>query len=209
MKFKNYIFDVDGTLLDTSLGIKEAILHTINVLKLHSLTEDELSSFIGPPAQKTFQKLYKLSDVESQKAADIFRDYYKEKSLLKAVPYNHIFDCMKSLIDKGCRVAIATYKREDYAIKLLKYFGFDKFTNSMHGGDNFNKISKSEIIELCMKEIGAKKEDTVYVGDTQNDYESATKIGINFIGVTYGFGFKKSEKYEFVTADNCKEIASI
>ena len=90
-------------------------------------------------------------------------------------------------------MAVATYKREDYALRLLKHFDFDKYCDPMHGADNNNVLKKEDIILMCIDELGAKKDECVLVGDTDNDAKGAMEAGIPFIAVTYGFGFKSSE----------------
>lgn len=187
---KNVIFDLDGTLLDTSEGILLSVEHTVKTLGYGELTHEQKLSFIGPPVQVSLKRLYGLSDEEAQRGAGVFRDHYKEEALLKARPYEGIYDLCRILKDKGIRMAVATYKREDYALKLLKHYYFDKYCDPMHGADNNNVLKKEDIIMLCVNELGAKKEECVLIGDTDNDAKGAMEAGIPFIAVTYGFGFK-------------------
>lgn len=203
MKYKNVLFDLDGTLLDTSEGIKEAVSYTIKEMGYRKLSNEELSTFIGPPIQVSLVKYFGCTADVSQRGAEIFRSYYKNTSLLKAVPYDGIFKLLKYINENGGNVAIATYKREDYALKLLKAFGFHKYCQVMHGADNFNKLSKSDIIKICLDELGGINSQSLYIGDTNGDLVGANESGIDFVGVTYGFGFCSNKKYSFNTSDNC------
>ncbi len=187
---KNVIFDLDGTLLDTSEGILLSVEHTVRELGYGELTQEQKLSFIGPPVQVSLKRLYGLSDEEAQRGAGVFREFYKEKALLKAVPYEGIYDLCSDLRDRGIRMAVATYKREDYALKLLKHYDFDRYCDPMHGADNNNVLKKEDIIMMCVDEMGARKEECVLIGDTDNDAKGAMEAGIPFIAVTYGFGFK-------------------
>lgn len=192
-KYDIAVFDVDGTLLDTTEGVLAAVIYTIKKHNLPLLSEEQLKTFIGPPVQDSFQKYYQLGEKENQKLAECFRDRYKNFDLLKAVPYPGIFETMDVLYENNIKIAVATYKREDYAIKLLKHFKFDKYTNIMYGADNFNKLKKKDIIIKCMEDLGVTDySKAVMIGDTDNDAIGADKIGMNFLGVTYGFGFKSS-----------------
>lgn len=193
MKYRSIIYDLDGTLLDTTEGILEAVKHTISCMKLNPLPEQSLIKFIGPPIQKSFQKYYNFDGNQSQVAANIFRDYYKSVSLLKAKPYSQIMNMCKELKQKGIKQAVATYKREDYAIDLLCHYNFDMFIDIIHGADNNNILTKQNIIELCIKELKTQSKYCVFIGDSENDAIGAEKAGIDFIGVTYGFGFKTIE----------------
>lgn len=187
---KNVIFDLDGTLLDTSEGILLSVEHTVRELGYGELTQEQKLSFIGPPVQVSLKRLYGLSDEEAQRGAGVFREFYKEKALLKAVPYDGIYDLCSALRDRDIRMAVATYKREDYALKLLKHYDFDRYCDPMHGADNNNVLKKEDIIMMCVDEMGARKEECVLIGDTDNDAKGAMEAGIPFIAVTYGFGFK-------------------
>lgn len=212
-KYDIAVFDVDGTLLDTTEGVLAAVIYTIKKHNLPLLSEEQLKTFIGPPVQDSFQKYYQLGEKENQKLAECFRDRYKNFDLLKAVPYPGIFETMDVLYENNIKIAVATYKRQDYAIKLLKHFKFDKYTNIMYGADNFNKLKKKDIIIKCMKDLGVTDySKAVMIGDTDNDAIGADKIGMNFLGVTYGFGFKNAidvKQYPSIgNVDNAKDISS-
>ena len=196
---RNVIFDLDGTLLDTSEGILLSVEHTVKVLGYGELSLEQKLSFIGPPVQVSLKRLYGLSDEEAQRGAGVFREYYKDKALLKARPYEGIYDLCGMLKERGIRMAVATYKREDYAVKLLKHYDFDRYCDPMHGADNNNVLKKEDIIKMCVDEMGAKKEECVLIGDTDNDAKGAMEAGIPFIAVTYGFGFKDKKDLDCFT----------
>ena len=97
-------------------------------------------------------------------------------------------------MDNGIRPAIATYKRQDYASEILLHFGFDRYTDIMYGADHENKLKKKDIIEKALIDMEISNySDTVMIGDSDNDAIGAADIGMKFIGVTYGFGFKNAE----------------
>ncbi len=186
---KNVIFDLDGTLLDTREGIIESVKHAAEVLGYPERSYEELLTFVGPPIQQSFMDHYGCDKETAQQAANIFRDYYKTTALLKAEPYEGIYELCEELKNSGIRMAVATYKREDYALVLLKHFHFDHYCDPMHGADGENKLKKRDIVRMCMDEMGATTDDCVLIGDTDHDKAGAAEAGIGFIGVTYGFGF--------------------
>ena len=193
MNIKNVIFDLDGTLLDTTEGILESAAFAAKQLGYPELPRETMLKFIGPPIQRSFTRYYGTNEEQAQNAADIFREYYKTKALLKAKPYDGIFDLCETLRSNGFQLAVATYKREDYALDLLKHFGFDRYCCSMHGADNNNILKKEDIVDLCIHEMGAEKGTCVLIGDTEHDALGAEKAGISFLAVTYGFGYKSDE----------------
>lgn len=187
---KNVIFDLDGTLLDTREGVIESAKYAAKVMGYPELPYETMLSFVGPPIQSSFIKHYGCDLETAQKSAEIFRDYYRNKALLLAEPYDGIYDLCEYLKENEVKMSVATYKREDYALTLLRHFNFHKYCNPMHGADNNNLLKKEDIVRMCQKEMGATKEDSVLIGDTNNDAEGAVRAGISFIAVTYGFGFK-------------------
>lgn len=200
-QYKCVVFDVDGTLLDTSEGIISAVRYTINQFGLPPLDDKTIRSFIGPPIQKSFQNTFGFEDEKIQKMAAVFRDRYKEADLLKAVPYDGIYDVFEALKANGIKPAIATYKRQDYAQTLLKHFHFDEYTDILFGSDFDGKLKKHDIIALALKEAGiTDNSEAVMVGDSDNDAVGAEKNEMDFIGVTYGFGFRSREEVNALRA---------
>lgn len=194
-KYKIAVFDLDGTLLDTSEGVLAAVRRTIQENGMEQLPEEKLVTFIGPPIQDSFIRAYQMSKESAQEAADKFRSYYKEKEyLFQAAPYEGIFELMNQLRQKEVKIAVATYKREDYAISVLRHFGFDKYADIMYGSDSHNQLKKMDIIEKCMRDMGVEDySDAVMIGDSSHDAMGAEQLGMDFLGVMYGFGFHSPE----------------
>ncbi len=189
MHYSATIFDLDGTLLDTSVGIKESVLNVLSQLNLPNISDEELDSFVGPPIQNSMKTHFGLSDIEAQMAANKFRNYYKETALYKAVLYDGISDLLVELRKQNIKIGVATYKREDYALSILNYFGIQRQCNVIYGADNENKLSKADIISKCIDELEISQENKiVMIGDTLHDAKGAAEAGIDFIGVTWGFG---------------------
>lgn len=187
---KSVLFDLDGTLLDTTEGVLESAAHAARQMGYAELPHETMLKFVGPPIQNSFMTHYGADATTAQRAAEIFRDHYKNMALLKAKPYPQMLDVLAELRAHDFRIGVATYKREDYAITLLEHFGIAPFCQSMHGADNFNRLSKADIVERCILELGAAKSETVLVGDTNHDAKGAAQAGVDFIAVTYGFGYR-------------------
>lgn len=204
--FDVVIFDLDGTLLDTSEGIRASVRYTIERHGFPMLNDEVINSFIGPPIQNSFARVYGLQGEIIQEIATTFRNRYKECDLLKAVPYDNIYKVFEELTKRGIKTAVATYKRQDYAESILQYFGFDKYTDSIYGADHENRLKKKDIIENVLKNNGVRDYSrAVMIGDSDNDAIGAKDIGIKFIGVTYGFGFKTSEDVFKYPAIGCAD----
>lgn len=191
---KAVLFDLDGTLLDTSEGIKHSVRHTISVMGYKPLSEETILKFVGPPIQNSLMDYCGVDSEEAQRGANVFREFYKSHALFEAVPYDGIMGVLESLKNKGIKIGVATYKREDYAIDLLKHFGIDKFCDVIHGADNENQLTKSDIIRMCINELNFHQNKVVLIGDTIHDAKGAMNEAISFLGVSYGFGFKSADE---------------
>jgi len=207
---KAVLFDLDGTLLDTSEGIIESVRYTIAQLGHEPLSNETILKFVGPPIQNSLITYVGLSAEEAQIGANIFRDYYKKNALFKASLYPGIKKLLVELKNKGIKIGIATYKREDYAIDLLKFFGIINYFNVIHGADNENKLTKADIVEICISELNEDKSNVLLVGDTIHDAKGALNSGVGFIAVTWGFGYKPLDnriEYPYIAiVDNTAEI---
>ena len=197
--YKYYLFDLDGTISQSEPGILNCIRYALDAAGLPEPSEKVLKTFIGPPIQDSFAKAYNLSGDILQDIATCFRNRYKDYELLKAVPYDGIYEVFDKLMERNVKLAVATYKRQDYAEAILKHFGFDKYTNILYGADHNNKLKKVDIIEKCMVDLGVTDySNAVMIGDSSHDAIGAEKIGMDFIGVTYGFDFRAPEDvYKF------------
>lgn len=187
------IFDVDGTLLDTTEGVLSSVKYTIAAHRLPTIAEEKLLSFIGPPIQDSFARQYGLEGAVLQELATTFRERYKEGDVLKALPYEGIYEVCDELTRRGIAIAVATYKRQDYAEKIMRHFHFDRYTDIIYGADHENKLKKADIIRMCLEAAGVEPAEAVMVGDTEHDALGAAAAGMDFIAVTYGFGFRKKE----------------
>lgn len=195
MKYRALVWDIDGTLLNTLKGLVAAYQYTIEQLNLPEKSYEEIATFIGPTPQTIFVSKFGLSEIEAQNAADVFRDRYKNVDLLKAEPYSNLLSVLESFSKMGYKQAVATNKRQDYAVDICKYFGLDKYCQPIYGADNFNKLSKAELIKNCLKDLEVADNQVVMIGDTIGDKVAAEQAGVGFIGVNYGFGFKNIEGY--------------
>ena len=206
MAFSYILFDLDGTLLDTAEGVIKAVQYTAATHGMEEKTESEIRSYIGPPIYDTFQIHYGLSQEESAHATEIFRNAYKDEFLFYATVYDGMYELLDDLKLSGRKLGVATNKRQDYTEKLLAHFDMMDRFDCICGSDMDNKLTKTDIINICLDRLGCDdKSKAVMIGDTIHDKNGAEKVGIEFIGVSYGFGFKDVTD-ECLMAKNVKEL---
>lgn len=208
--YKCIIFDLDGTLLDTSEGVLSSIRYTIREKGYAPLSDEVMRTFIGPPVKRSLTAAYGLGEEEADEATGIFRNRYKNFDLFKAVPYEGIMELLGQLKEQGYLIGVATLKREDYAVTLLKHFGIAEYCDSICGSDFASKMLKIDVLNKCLRELNLSKDEAVLIGDTASDGTGAGLAGMDFIAVTFGFGPRTAEEWSaftpVFTADSVPQI---
>ncbi len=190
---KLLIFDLDGTLLDTSEGVIESARFAAETLGQPRLSREELLDFIGPPLTASFSKHYGFDEKTTWEAIRLFRQHYQEGAVFLAKPYEGIYDLCRALQEHGIAMAVATNKIEPMAQKLLAHFGFDRYCSPIRGADPEGKRKKADLVRSCLEELNVLPQNAVLMGDTVFDAEGAADAGVHFLAVTYGFGFRTRE----------------
>ena len=209
-KYDMVVFDLDGTVLDTSEGIIAATIYTIKEHRLKMPTDAELLEFIGPPVRKKFMEYYGVDLEEGIRLGAHFRERYGSHELMKASVYDGMFDAMKVLKGAGVRMGVATYKGEENAKRLLLGKGFGEYLDAIHGADVTGNYTKPDMIRFCARDCGIDDIHRVaVVGDSCFDAAGAMELGCDFVAVTYGFGFRPGDPVEephIGVADTPEEI---
>ena len=163
---------------------------------LHNLDDDDMRSFIGPPINKNLERLYGMAPDKAMEAMSYFREEYPKGDIFRAEHYDGMDELLYSLKDLGFKVGVSTYKREDMAKTLLEEKGLAKYFDVIHGSNAASDMTKADIVNLTIRDLGFDPDETVMVGDSDNDAIGAEEAGALFIGVTYGFGFSSPEEIE-------------
>lgn len=200
MQNKMVIFDLDGTLLDTSPGIFGSVRYAEYQLNLKPIDDQELKQFVGPPPKDMYKKIYNLSEHDAIRATEAHRKYGMEQAIYEANLYDGIQEVLCELKKRKFKLAVATLKRQKIAEVILNIFTLDKYFDVIVGMDDEETFTKEDTIRKAVEYVGAS--EAVMVGDSEYDYQGALEAGTDFIGVLYGFGFKREESYLFKTVNN-------
>ncbi len=213
MNFKLAIFDLDGTLLNTSPGIFASANATVEKLGLPPEKDPEqLKKFIGPPIKQCFVNVYDLDPALIDKAVEIYRGEYDSYGRINAQPYPGIAQTLSKLKENGFLLAVGTLKGESLAKQMLEYFQLSEYFKSIRGSDQHSTLSKADIVNNVLSDLKIDAKDAVLIGDTIHDQEGAKQAGVSFIAVDWGFGFPKGhQKNEstFAVAQNTDQLISI
>jgi phosphoglycolate phosphatase len=197
--YKHIIFDLDGTLSDSREGIFNAYYYTFNKLNIDSPDESTLMNMIGPPLQKGFADVFGMQGADNENAVKVFREYYSSKGLFENKLYDGIKDLLVHLVQAGASLYVATSKYNVYANQVLQYFGiatcFTEIAGADYGGYHASKVDL--VAGILRRNNIQDPMEVVIIGDTRYDIDAAAELGIDSIGVTYGFSsYEDIESYE-------------
>ena len=194
MKYKLIIFDLDGTVLDTL----EDLCDSVNfALTKHSLPErslQEVRAFVG----NGIRRLIDLAVPDgtsvniTDSVFDSFRTHYKDHSCDKTCPYDGILQLLEIIKKNNVLTAVVSNKA-DFAVKNLidRYFE-GMFSYSAGEKEGIPRKPAPDMVRLAMNNFGISPEETLYVGDSEVDIETAKNSGIDSIIVTWGFRDKNT-----------------
>lgn len=209
--YKAIIFDLDGTLLDTTQGVIEAVKATIDELKLSMPEYETLKKFVGPRMQDSFEKYFNMDSKKALECANIFRRNYKN-FLFSANLYDGALELLKNLKKENYKIAIATNKSHENAISILDKFEILNECDFALGSDLEGKLTKADIIKRCLKELGVSNKEAVMIGDSSADSTGAQIVDMDFIALTYGFGFKNENDLKTIQhtkmCNNIQELST-
>ena len=193
MRYKLFIFDLDGTLVDTSPGIMETVRQVEKRLNIPPIPEEQLRGFIGPPLEDSFQRYYGAGPEEVKRMVDLFRSRYRAEGVGNGIVYPGIPETLDAIAAAGGVSAVATLKHESVAQLALEKFGlFHRFAALAAGSDAHP--SKADLIRQVMKELDwTDRSAVLMMGDSRYDGAGALEAGVDFVPLTYGFGFPDPE----------------
>jgi phosphoglycolate phosphatase len=208
MRYNLALFDLDGTLTDSKEGIIKSFLYVCDHYNIEK-REEELYKYIGPPIADIMSDMLNTKDEDKVKEAiDVFRERYSVKGYRENRVFDGIYETLDLLKKSGVKLAVATSKPEPFALKILAHFDLDKRFDYICGASMDGKIAhKPELINKVLSNF--KSEKAVMIGDRFYDLVGAKAVGIDAIGVRYGYAPKgELENYNPVfIADTPKDIA--
>lgn len=209
MKYKLVIFDFDGTIADTSLGILDSHRFALAAMGKEVPCEKELRTVIGGNLLQIYINRFGFGEDKAREAVSIYRSRYAENGIHMATLYPGFEMLLSKLKENDYKIGVATLKAEKFAKIMLSELGVDSYFDAVCGMDEYDGLTKALLIEKCCDLCGVEKSKAVLVGDSNNDLLGAKEAGVRFVGVTYGFGFSKDKNYCFNSADTTEEVLAI
>ena len=209
---KAVIFDFDGTLCDTGVGVKKSAKYALDAFNIESPEWEELDFFIGPPLLVTFQERFNQSVTDAEKLVKKYRERYTNIGLYESEFYEGIPQLLKTLKNEGFKLGVASSKPINYVEELLIKAGLKDYFDCISAVSfNADCESKQSILSRCVNELGIEPTDAIMVGDRFYDMDGAREAGVPSVGVLWGFGnkFELIESGADYVIDKIEDIESI
>lgn len=190
MRYRNIIFDLDGTLIDSSPSILQCMQAAIEAAGLHPVRPID-QSVIGPPLMQTLADLTGLDDArELQCLAAHFKAHYDTQGYMATDIYPGIESLLQQLSASKVPMSIATNKRYEPTVKILSHVGWSDYFHEVGAldGPGRNCRNKAELIASLIAGSDARHEGFCYIGDKWEDGEASSANGIPFIAAAWGYG---------------------
>ena len=187
--YKTYIFDLDGTLLNTLGDLAASTNYALRQYGMPEHTIDDVRRFVGNGVGKLIERAIPegLANPQYEDVLATFRKHYMLHSLDTTAPYPGIESLLYSLRSHGCNVAVVSNKFYNATVELCRHFFADTVEVAIGERENIRRKPAPDTVFEAMRQLGVSGEDTVYVGDSDVDVATARNSGIPCISVLWGF----------------------
>lgn len=187
--YDNYIFDLDGTLLDTLNDLAASTNHALRQHGMPEHTTDEVRRMVGNGVAKLIERAVPqgLDNPDYEQVLADFKAHYSVHSMDTTRPYPGIEELLHTLKQQGKRLAVVSNKFCTATEALCRHFFGDTIEVAIGESERIRKKPAPDAVIEAMKRLDAHKDNTVYVGDSEVDVATAHNSGLPCISVTWGF----------------------
>ena len=191
MKYQTYIFDLDGTLLDTLGDLAASVNYALRSCDMPEHSIEDVRSFVGNGVRLLMERavLNGASNPRFDEAFTAFRQHYMAHSLDTTRPYDGIPEMLAALKAQGCRLAVVSNKFYAATQELCHHFFADTIDVAIgeHEAEGIRKKPAPDTVFEALRQLGVEKDNAVYVGDSDVDIQTAQNSGLPCISVLWGF----------------------
>lgn len=195
---KAYLFDLDGTLVETAPEIADAVNDTLRYFGWAEVTQTQVNDWIGHGTKELLiQAMAWVSHTEVQAvrqgqdlrdALPIFDRHYQTRCGTRSSLYPHVRETLQSLRERGCKLAVVTNKEGRYTDTVLRVHQLDALFDIVVSGDTFpvKKPNPLSVVD-CLTRWGLQASEALFVGDSQIDAATARNAGVAVWLLPYGY----------------------
>jgi len=184
---KLIIYDLDGTLVDTRRDIINGVRYALGELNGPRLTDEEIKDCVGTGLHSLIRQVFRTEDdALADRGAKLYRQYYKEHML----DHSHLYTGAKEVLEffKGRTQAVITNKPDPFSTQILEALGIaNYFIDILTGNNGLPFKPDPASVFYLMGETKAKPEETVFIGDSLIDIQTARNAGVEIVCLSHGF----------------------
>ncbi len=194
MKYQAVIFDLDGTLTESSLGVLNGVRFAFDKFNFEHPDETTLRRYLGPPLLKSFMEFSGFTYEQASLGQEYYREYYNVTGAYENEVYPGIRLLLHTLKKMGVYLGVATHKPKETSIEVLKAFDLYRYFDAVEG-PLFEEEPEPDKAEL-IRRANPRNLKAVMIGDRASDALAAHENGADSIAALYGYGHEE----EFVKA---------
>jgi phosphoglycolate phosphatase len=184
------IFDLDGTLVDSRRDIATSVNELLARMGRRQLPPDQIYGFIGNGVRVLLERV--LGGTQTETALDTAQEHYlsiyRRHLLDTTIPYPRVPETLEAL-RPGVKMAVLTNKPTPESLAVLQGLHLESYFCQVHGGESFPERKPNRAgVDRLIESTGARRDQTLMVGDSRVDFETARNAGIPVSLVTYGIG---------------------
>ena len=208
------IFDLDGTLLNTLEGLKNSTNFALKKFNSPEITLEQTRSFVGNGVRKLIERAIPNGEKnpDFEKCLNTFKEHYSKTMYQKTVAYDGIEDMLTELKKRGVKTGVVSNKFDTAVKELCKNYFDGLIIVAIGESPNVRKKPAPDSVLKAMKILGAKPENTLYVGDSDVDIQTAKNSNLKSVGVTWGFRDRElleEEGADFIINTPCELLELI
>ena len=210
-QFKCFIFDLDGTLIDSVDDLTTAFNYMRNKFNYPPVDRAKMETLIGNGMRDVIVKNFAEMDPNATEkdidtALELMRSYYLEHTVVLTKVYENVAETLKYLQKKGCKTVVVTNKYTSAAVDILEKLDLAGHLDLVFGnGEGFPLKPAPDLLWEAAKRLNVEMSDCVMVGDNYTDLGAARNAGCKSIFCNYGYGVELNEKADFYI-DNFSEL---
>mgnify|MGYP002625688897 CR=1 FL=1 len=187
--YEAYIFDLDGTLLDTLADLAASVNVALETCHMPHRTIDDVRRFVGNGVRVLMQRAVPegTDEQHTEEALNVFRRHYLSHSMDTTCPYEGIIPLLRSLKSKGKRVAVVSNKFQKATEELCAHFFGSLVDVAIGESGKIRKKPAPDTVVEAMRRLGVDADHAVYIGDSEVDIQTAHNCSLPCISVLWGF----------------------
>lgn len=210
--FRAVLWDFDGTIMDSQVGILKSMRHSLESLGLAAPPDEEFGKWVGPPFPKSLRNWTSLDDEGLEEAGRIYKEHYEAFGVDEADPFPGVPELVHDLHNKGVPLGLATSKPCGTAFRQLDGLGLLGFFSARGcAAEDESRGSKIEVMSDAIQglaDLALSPSEILMIGDRIQDFEASRKLGVTCVAARWGYGSVDEWSHADYQVDTPQELAA-